>query len=73
MTEAEEKAGETKVTFGKYKDSSLWWILDEDPSYFDWMLNTIKTERDTIPGYFIKDLHLYGNSDTVQTQLELLL
>ncbi len=64
MTAKEQKAGNYKVQFGKYEGSSLWWILDEDPDYFAWMLSEI------CGGSALEAIQCYGNSDSVQAKLE---
>lgn len=57
MNAKELEAGNTKIPFGKYKDSSIWWVYDEDPDYLDWMTN--KVTRRISDRAFFRDLEMY--------------
>ena len=65
MTREESLAGNAIMPFGKHKGKSLWFILDEDPKYFDWMLSTHDGEWD-----ISYQLSVYGLADSVQAKLE---
>lgn len=64
MTNEEKEAGDFAVGAGRYNGRPLWWILDEDPDYFAWMMRT------AWDGKMGRCLHLYGNCSSTQAKLE---
>ncbi len=59
MNQTEMEAGETICTVGKYKGEKFWWILDENPAYFKWLVKTFKPEDDWT---FAADLQMYAKA-----------
>jgi len=52
------QAGNTKLTFGKYKDRSVWWVYDEDEAYLDWILSPgFKPTKDQFP--MVENIKIY--------------
>lgn len=66
MTQEELEAGNARLPFGSRKGQPLWMVLDDSPSYIDWMINEgfVKTYKSFYPKF-----KLYVNSDSVQRKL----